>query len=246
MNTIAEVLTELDHIIAHCVARNSRQAFFAILYRQMTAAVKAGIENGAFQDGNRMEQLDVVFAKRYTDAWYSYEENKPIGLSWQKAFEASQQPLTVIQHLLLGINTHINLDLAIAAAQIAPGQSIFDLEADFNSINEVIADLSGSMQQKLETICWPMKMLSRLAKGSDKAVLNFSIEKARKAAWANAVALALANDQFDNAHIHQVESTVAQLGQKIVSPGRTAQWVLAPIQLFETKDFALIVKTLQK
>jgi Family of unknown function (DUF5995) len=245
MQTINEVLTELDFIIAHCKARQSRQAYFAVLYRQMTAAVKQGIEQGQFQDGQRMEKLDVLFAKRYTDAWYAFQKKESITRSWQLAFAAAEKPLTVIQHLLLGINTHINLDLGIAAALTSPGQKIFELESDFNRINDVIAELSGSMQQKLERICWPMKMLTRIANGSEKAVLNFSIEKARKAAWANSVALALAHDDWDQHHIPAMDHTVALLGQKIIDPGSAAQWALWPIRQFETKNFEEIFKSLQ-
>ena len=244
MQTINEVLTELDFIIAHCKARQSRQTYFAVLYRQMTAAVKIGIEQGQFQDGKRMEKLDVIFAKRYTDAWYAFQKNEATSRSWQLAFTAAEKPLTVIQHLFIGINTHINLDLGIAAALTAPGQQIFELESDFNHINDVIADLSGSIQQKLESICWPMKMLGRIANGNEKAVLNFSIGKARKAAWANSVALALANDDWDSHHIPAIDQTVAQLGQKIMDPGQGAQWLLWPIRQFESKNFDEIFKKL--
>jgi hypothetical protein len=41
----------------------------------------------------------------------------------------------------MGINTHINLDLAIAAALTSPGTAIYSLEKDFNKINDVISSL---------------------------------------------------------------------------------------------------------
>lgn len=108
--------------------------------------------------------------------------------SWRHVFDSTLQPYTAIQHLPMGINTHINLDLAIAAALQAPGDSIWRLEKDFNKINSQIATLAVEVQRKLEAKCWPMKFLSHIRMGKEKAVLNFSIEKARQAAWANAVA----------------------------------------------------------
>ena len=67
---------------------------------------------------------------------------------WKCAFDGcGNKSLTVIQHLLLGINTHINLDLAIAAATVAPGNNIQALAGDFNQINNEIASLVDDIQQ---------------------------------------------------------------------------------------------------
>jgi len=87
--------------------------------------VKEGIASGHFDDGPRMEQLDVAFAKRYLDACRIYRENKAVQESWKRAFMLSDQywPI-VLQHLLMGINAHINLDLGIAATEISKGKNI--------------------------------------------------------------------------------------------------------------------------
>jgi hypothetical protein len=244
MQSIQDVLVQLDAIIAQCAQRPSRQAYFAILYRQMTAAVQAGIAQGAFEDGPRMEKLDVLFASRYVDAWHAFQQGKPTTLSWHLSFSAAQQKLTVIQHLLLGINTHINLDLGIAAAQTAPGDSIFDLQHDFEKINDVIADLSIAMQEKLTRIWWPMRYVSKIARGKDQAVLNFSIDKARDAAWANAVALAQADAKSAQAYIRRVDETVCGIGRKIYSPGTFASLVLKPVSLMEPSDISSVIKKL--
>ena len=121
ISDINGVLLELDKIIAQCERDGSRQAYFAVLYRQMTEAVRKGISDNIFEDGCRMEKLDVTFAKRYIGAWHCYRNASPCSLSWQAAFDACKKnDLTVVQHLVLGINTHINLDLSIAAAETAP------------------------------------------------------------------------------------------------------------------------------
>ena len=244
MQTIQEVLVQLDAIIAQCAQRPTRQAYFAILYRQMTAAVQAGIAQGAFEDGPRMEKLDVLFAARYVDAWHAFQQCKPTTLSWNLAFSAAPQKLTVIQHLLLGINTHINLDLGIDAAQTAPGDSIFDLQHDFEKINDVIADLSIAMQEKLTRIWWPMRYVSKMARGKDQAVLNFSIDKARDAAWANAVALAQADAKNAQAYIRRIDETVCGIGRKIASPGTFASLALKPVSLMEPSDISTVIKKL--
>ncbi|MGH2645477.1 MAG: DUF5995 family protein, partial [Chitinophagaceae bacterium] len=114
-NSIEEVISYLDKIIQSCKEKSSRMGYFASLYRAMTAGVQTGIAQGAFEDGPRMERLDVTFANRYLDAYTTYISGKQTTHSWMHAFVASEQTnLTVVQHLLLGINAHINLDLGIA------------------------------------------------------------------------------------------------------------------------------------
>jgi hypothetical protein len=245
MQTIQDVLIQLDAMVADSTKRQSRQAYFAILYRQMTAAVQAGIAKGAFQDGPRMEKLDVIFASRYVDAWQAFQQGKPTTQSWNLAFDTARQKLTVIQHLLLGINTHINLDLGIAAAQTAPGDAIFGLQHDFEKINDVIADLSISMQEKLASIWWPMRYISKIAKGKDQAVLNFSIDKARDTAWANAVALAQADATTAKTYIQKIDATVVTLGRKIISPGMLASFALKPVSMMEPADVASVINRLK-
>jgi hypothetical protein len=123
-NTIDEVIALLDKIIVKSIQKNSRTGYFACLYRKMTIAVKEGMDKGAFEDGARMERLDVSFANRYLDAYNQYSKKAIITQSWQYAFDASTQQLTTIQHLLLGMNAHINLDLGIAAAEVSKGADI--------------------------------------------------------------------------------------------------------------------------
>lgn len=244
MHTIDEVLLALDDIIAQSIAGHSRQAYFATLYRQMTLGVQQAIKAGSFEDGDRMENLDVIFAKRYIDAWQAYRQQQPITNSWAHAFATAKQPLTAIQHLLLGINTHINLDLAIAAATTAPGDRIFLLQNDFEKINEIIATLADGVQEKLSKIWWPMKWLTRISNGSEKAVLNFSIQKARQASWANAIAMAAMNNQQQQVYITQLDATVLILGKKIESPGTLPNLLLAPVRWLEYKEVPKVAQLL--
>lgn len=68
-HTIDQVITLLDEIIEKEVQEDSTRAFFPILYKKVTEAVKQGIEKKEFEDNERMETLDVVFANRYLEAF---------------------------------------------------------------------------------------------------------------------------------------------------------------------------------
>ena len=114
--TIDDVIASLEKIIADNIAQQSRLGYFAALYKRVTEAVKKGIANGEFMDGPAMEKLDIVFATRYLDAYETYMAKGSPSVSWQVAFDAAQRrPPLVIQHLFVGMNAHISLDLGIAA-----------------------------------------------------------------------------------------------------------------------------------
>ena len=112
--TIDEVIAQLEKIITWCEINNNCAGYFAVLYYKVTCKVKEGINNKDFEDGVRMEHLDVAFASRYLDAFYSWIAGKQTTNSWQVAFDSvSENTSLVLQHLLLGMNPHINLDLGL-------------------------------------------------------------------------------------------------------------------------------------
>ena len=66
--SIDEVIAQLGDLIDRSLRERSRLGFFAALYRKVTVKVKEGIAAGRFDDGRRMERLDVTFANRYLEA----------------------------------------------------------------------------------------------------------------------------------------------------------------------------------
>ena len=68
-DTIDEVVERLTEIVEWSRAANSRLGYFAALYRKVTVKVHEGIADGFFDEGDRMERLDVIFANRYLEAF---------------------------------------------------------------------------------------------------------------------------------------------------------------------------------
>ncbi|HYH81506.1 MAG TPA: DUF5995 family protein [Longimicrobium sp.] len=191
-DTIDGVIERLQAIIKDCIARQDRLGYFAALYNRVTLAVRDGIKAGAFQDGARMERLDVIFANRYITAYDTYRSGELPSVSWYKAFNAAQTSNhIVLQHLLAGMNAHINLDLGVAAARVAgPGGAIDGLRVDFNRINDLLAGLTPIVEQQLDDTSPVFKELSGIAPKLELKMVGFSMEKARDAAWAFAKELA--------------------------------------------------------
>lgn len=246
ITTIDGVIAQLDNILEWSMDNKSRVGYFAMMYRRMTVAVKKGILANEFQDGKRMEKLDIVFAKRYFDAWEAYTNNQPCPKSWHTTFEAFQNSeLIVLQHLLLGVNTHINLDLCIAAAQGCPGDSIYDLQPDFEKINDIIETQSQLIQDSLSKIWPPLKLLTNISNSREKAILNFSIVNARKCSWANAIVLANINDTLKTTHISQIDNMVVGLANQIINPGIWMEFLLKPVRMMEDVDTSKMIALLR-
>lgn len=132
LNSIDDVISALEEIISETERNNDPLGYFAVLYHKVTVNVKEGIEKNYFENGPRMEKLDVVFARRYIDAFFARKPNQPVTQSWKKAFTISKNKnILILQHLLMGMNAHINLDLGIAAAEISTKENIHQLKNDF-------------------------------------------------------------------------------------------------------------------
>lgn len=244
-NSIDEVITNLYKVIEWSRAQQSRIGYFASLYLRMTIAVKNGIINKVFDDGERMEKLDVIFANRYLQAWDAYVNKKPCSNAWCKVFNlCDKNNLIVLQHIILGINTHINLDLAIAAAETCPGEKIYELQNDFEKINVVIAAESQAMQNTLCKIWWPLKLLTNIANHRQDAVINFSIDKARQASWSSAVALALVQGEAHDNYVTIMDNTVVKIADGIIKPNFLNRFLFKVILWMESKDVSKIIDQL--
>ncbi len=234
INTIDDVIATLEFIIRESETNNSTQGYFAALYLKVTRQVKAGITAGDFQDNARMEQLDITFAKRYIDAYFAHQQGKVISQSWQAAFALTDGywPI-VLQHLLSGMNAHINLDLGIASAEVMKGQDIQQLHHDFNRINTILAGLVNQVQQELAAI-WPkLHWVLRKTNGIDKFLTDFSMEIARDGAWRFATKLAhTPADQWATA-IPERDAKVTCKSALISQPGWFISFALKIIRLGE-------------
>lgn len=234
INTIDDVIAALDIIIEDCKTKESPLGYFAALYRKVTINVKAGIAENFFDDGERMEKLDVIFASRYIDAYYAYQNNKPITTSWRIAFDLANDfwPI-VLQHLLIGMNAHINLDLGIAAAEVMKGKHIEDLKDDFNKINHILSVLVKEVEKDLSAI-WPtLKKILKWTGKVDDFLINFSMELARDGAWRFAVKFANTPVNAQPLLITSRDQNVAKTGNLVIKPGCIASTIFKIIRLSE-------------
>jgi hypothetical protein len=219
-NTIDEVIIILEGIIQNAEKNNDTLGYFAVLYQKVTKEVKAGIAEGFFDDGPRMERLDVIFANRYLEAYFDYKNKEIFTESWDMTFKYSTKywPI-VLQHLLMGMNAHINLDLGIAAATVMKNKNIDDLESDFNKINEVLSSLINEVQQNLSEIWPPLKWLLKLSGKIDDHITDFNMKIARDGAWKFAKSIVGKSEREVETLIVERDRKVAVKSRIITNPG---------------------------
>jgi len=244
--SIDEVIARLDAIIDRATIERDRLGFFAVLYRSVTAAVKLGIAAGRFEDGPRMERLDVVFANRYLEAFDAHRCGGTPTRSWAVAFAAgSSRRAVIMQHLLLGMNAHINLDLAIAASEVCPGPAIGGLERDFNEINTVLAALETDVEREVCSLSPWINRLDHIDPRAGRIIANFSIDRARACSWQAAQRLAPLSGDARSTAIAAIDADVALLAHLIARPiGILINLNLVLVRLRETWDARKVIAVL--
>jgi len=244
--TIDEVVARLDQMIEQFTRERSRLGYFAVLYRNVTARVRDEIAAGSFEDGPRMERLDVVFANRYFEAYDQAMRRGQPSESWSVAFGAAgRRPPVILQHLLLGMSAHINLDLAIAAAQAAPGEQLPTLKHDFLRITDILIEMVDQVQERINQVSPWMHLFDRLGGRLDERLFSLVMQEAREHAWETAEQLAALPPAEFEAFVRQRDQAVAGLGRTIRSPGLLVGLGLRVIRLRETSPVPRVIQTLK-
>jgi hypothetical protein len=238
-HTIDDVVTRLGTIIDWAHSTQSPLGYFAALYRKMTREVQTGIAAGRFDDNARMEHIGVVFANRYFAAFDRYQSGDRPTRAWHVAFEATKrwEPI-VVQHLLLGMNAHINLDLGIAVARSVPPETLAAVQDDFNRINDILAHLIDQVQTELAAIWTFYGFLDRLTGRLDEGFINFSLTKAREQAWRVAQRLASLPEAEQEPQITALDTAAAHLATLVLRPGLLTRSLLVGMRLGERGSVA--------
>ena len=240
---INDVLVKLTGIIDRQRDLGSPLAFFPAVYRATTARVRAGIQRGSFVDGARMERLATTFANRYLAALdaFSLGDGRASARAWQVAFDAAaRQHTMILQHVLLGMNAHINFDLPLAVIAAANGGKVADFEGDFNAINRILADLLDPVQAIIDRFSPLLHILDQVGGRSDEKLVTFSINTARDEAWHEATRLAGESSLQRERSVLSLDRRVAVVAQRIIVPDGALGLASSLIARTESTDIASV------
>ncbi|WP_194777998.1 DUF5995 family protein [Pararhodonellum marinum] len=244
MKNIDHVLEKMDALVDQFSQEQHRLGYFAGLYRQVTIRVKEGIGKNEFEDNPRMEKLVCLFAQRYFDALETFKQGEKPTTSWLRTFESAQSSAyMVLQHLILGINAHINLDLGIAAVETAGIGKLETIKGDFDKINLILGEMVDGVKKEIGKISPIFKLMMRLAKGRDIMLVNFSIQIARNGAWKFAQEYAQAEDQ--GVCIGLRDQVIAGLAESLLNPGKRLSLMFKVVAFTERRSVAKTISLLE-
>ena len=215
-------------------ARESDDAlgYFAGMYARVTADIAASITQGRFEDGERMDRFATIFAELYTRC---HRPGATRPRCWQATFDvAADDRLIIFQHLLLGINSHVNHDLPQAVVTVADATGdLAGVKPDFDAINDLLGAMSKGILGDLDRVSSWANEAGTLGGGR---LFNFSLERARDQAWATAqrlFPLSAADRACEVAELDRLTSVLAFL---ITRPGLSGRLVVAVARRFEERD----------
>lgn len=242
---IHEVIAELDGIVDDTRARRDPLGYFAAMYRAVTIRIKDDILAGRFEDGPRMDRVDTTFANYYLRAYEEYRAGGSPSQPWRLAFDFARRSTPgVFQHLLLGMNAHINFDLAQAVFE--SDEDLLSLRRDYDRINDVLVDLLGPLQNKVEAHIFGARFVDLAFGQLDERFAGWEMTKARAHAWVNAKQLNEAPSEGERATIieHMDRDTQA-LARRLLLPGGKNATLWCLVQRLERTDVPAIIASIE-
>jgi Family of unknown function (DUF5995) len=188
---IGRVVAQMDLVRAGMPHTDGIGVFLDV-YRKVTALVALRVMDGTFTDARFTEDLDVRFADLFLDVPEDLAAQRTVSRAWAPLVDRRAVPgILPIQFALAGMNAHINHDLALAvvatchARGVAPDDG--SIHRDFEKVNAVLAEVvrpirDSFLDKAVVQYGQPVAPLVDL-------VSNFSIDKARDAAWISALTL---------------------------------------------------------
>lgn len=188
-----DAYTRLSCLEEHFVAAGDRRAIFASVYTLTTLRMAQSIDAGTYADTNWMRAYQTIFANYYRQALHDYELGNygDVPESWLLAFDAAASGETLIlQDVILGMNAHINRDLAYAVEDVGISPNRATKKADHTLVNQTLAEVADEVIAALSSIYGSNYDLLDTALGpTDELFLAAGFVTIRENAWNNAVSL---------------------------------------------------------
>ena len=176
-----------------------RRSIFLHCYSLMSGNVLAAVRARQFADSDWVANLMHHFAGYYFEPLAAYDAGeagqRPVPAVWRHAHGmARDEEATAAQHLLVGVNAHINYDLALAVYDLLEPQW-YDLSRvekrrrrdDHDLINVIIADTVNRVQDEVIERHDPwMELVDRIAGDLDEWLAAQMIRIWRDRVWERA------------------------------------------------------------
>lgn len=217
--------------------RKDRRAVFLSAYLTMTLEIEKRVGERTYHDPAWVAAYAVAFANLYRVALLDFERGDvaKVAPAWRLSFETAQtRSNLILQDVLLGVNAHINHDLAFALVAVTIDPERESRRHDHFEVDHAIRSATNAVQARIGDLYVPLyRYLDRLLGRYDEKVASFSVEKARLNAWKSAVSLANAATDGERTLVAQsIADNATVFGRLILLPTRRSR-VLQLRQLLE-------------
>ena len=223
--TIARVLDELQERLDSLPAGMEFRRTFIATYRRTTEAVGRAIEHGSFEDTRWVAAWDAAFADLFFVAHDADLAGEPPPRPWRLAFAPSER-LNTLQHLLLGMNAHINYDLPQALLAVITDDDFTDpvlidrRRRDHERIDQILASRVSAEDSQFGG---SRRLLDRFLTPLNRASSKRFLREARQKVWRNTFALQrarLAGSDAYRVRLAELELLSAAKIADLTAPGQ--------------------------
>jgi hypothetical protein len=222
----------IDALRTVALDADDASGYFPAMYARVTDRIRIAATEGRFGDGDGMARFAEAFA-----GWYLRPKSgaTPIPRCWQASWDvAGDRHLLIVQHLLAGINAHVNHDLPQVVVQLAAERNDLDgMRADFDAVNDVLADTMPEVLRDLGRVSAWVNIAA--ARGGER-LFHFSLETARAQAWRAAVRLDRLDGPARAADVAEIDRLVSVLAYLVTKPGRPFNWAVRVGRWLEEDD----------
>jgi hypothetical protein len=221
--TLDDVVLGLSRLEAELRERKDRRCIFLTLYRVVSTEMKRQVAAGAFEDPEWVHRYAVGFANLYREAFEAYEsgQRNNVPRSWRLGFDAAVSGRTlVLQDVFLGVNAHVNHDLAYALFSVSIDPDRAKRYRDHSAVNRVLGSVTERATAQLASLYAPgLTALDDCAGELDEMLSLFSLEVARESAWESALGLANARGEIERGVVMKlVGSRAAVMARLLLAP----------------------------
>lgn len=236
-SSVEDVLNNLQWCIDYFAETNNPMGYFTAIYKKTTQAVKDGVQNGIFEDNERMERMDVNFANLYFDAIQCFLDGKPAPPHWQITFDArNRTDLSFSQQFLSAANAHICYDLSLATETTCKGTAVEDFKTDFMTMNNVLASLYTQVDTELSRFCPDFAFMIKYLDPEMLYFFGIMMDKNRDESWQRAVTLANVSESERPALLQSMMDEVVKHGEFILDDTGEGHSLLFKIEASLMKD----------
>lgn len=232
-----ETVAELRSV---ALAADDATGYFPAMYARVTQRIGRAAADGRFEDAPGM----VDFARSFA-GWYLRPRSgaEPIPGSWRAAWDVGDhRRLLIVQHLLLGINAHVNHDLAQVVIETADERGdVASIRPDFDAVNDVLAD---TMPDVLRDLGRASRWVNLAAAAGGGRLFTFSLTAARHQAWRYATRVWSMDAAGRSREAAALDESVRVLAYLVTRPGWPVRWLVPIARRLEEDDPRRVVRDL--